>query len=80
MSTANKTTNKQSELPTESEAFTDLPEEKPFELPPGNAEEAIALLRLWREDESDEEEQRETWDYLKRVLDEDRLSDRKLFS
>jgi hypothetical protein len=25
------------------------------------------------------EEQRETWAYLRRVLDEDRLSDRKLF-
>lgn len=30
-------------------------------------------------DIGDEEEQRETWEYLKRALDEDRLSDRKLF-
>lgn len=39
---------------------------------------AIELLRSWRE-EGDKEEQRETWEYLKKVLDEDRLSDRKLF-
>jgi hypothetical protein len=39
---------------------------------------AIQLLRLWRE--GDEQEQRETWEYLERVLDEDRLSNRKLFS
>lgn len=38
---------------------------------------AIELLRSWRE--GDQQEQQETWDYLKRVLDEDRLSDRKLF-
>jgi len=43
-------------------------------------EAAIRLLRRWREtDASDEQEQRETWEYLRRVLDEDRLSDRKLF-
>jgi hypothetical protein len=29
--------------------------------------------------EGDAEEQRETWEYLKRVLDEDRPSDQKLF-
>ncbi len=41
---------------------------------------AIELLRSWREDdEYDEEEQRATWEYLKQVLDEDRLSDRKFF-
>jgi excisionase family DNA binding protein len=39
---------------------------------------AIELLRSWRE-EGDEEEQRETGEYLMKVLDEDRLSDRKLF-
>ena len=63
-----------------SDQWMDLADEKPFELPPGNTEEAIALLRLWREDKNDEQEQRETWDYLRRVLDEDRFSDRKLFS
>lgn len=43
-------------------------------------EAAIQLLRSWRESsEEDRQEQQETWEYLKRVLDEDRLSDRKLF-
>lgn len=37
----------------------------------------IELLRAWRE--GDEQEQRDTWEYLKQALDEDRLSDRKLF-
>jgi len=40
-------------------------------------EPAIRLLRSWRE--GDKQEQRETWEYLKRALDEDRLSSRKLF-
>lgn len=38
---------------------------------------AIAVLRSFRE--GDAEEQRETGEYLIRALDEDRLSDRKLF-
>lgn len=37
----------------------------------------IQLLRSWRE--GDEQEQRNTWEYLKQALDEDRLSERKLF-
>lgn len=37
----------------------------------------IQLLRSWRE--GDEQEQRSTWEYLKKALDEDRLSERKLF-
>jgi hypothetical protein len=41
-------------------------------------EKAIALAQSWI-DEGDEEEQRETWEYLVRVLDEDRSSARKLF-
>lgn len=41
------------------------------------AQRAIRLLDSWLD--GDEEEQRETWAYLKKVLDEDRLSDRKLF-
>jgi hypothetical protein len=50
--------------------------------PPANGESinydaAIQLLQSWRE--ADEQEQQETWEYLKRALDEDRLSDRKLF-
>ncbi len=43
-----------------------------------NRAAAIALLRQWRE-EGDEEEMKETGEYLLRALDEDRLSDRKLF-
>lgn len=37
----------------------------------------IGLLDSWFE--ADESEQKETFDYLRKVLDEDRLSDRKLF-
>jgi seryl-tRNA(Sec) selenium transferase len=39
---------------------------------------AIEMLRSWAE-EGDEEEQRETGEFLMRALDEDRTSDRKLF-
>jgi len=37
------------------------------------------LTRLWIE-EGDEQEQTETWEYLRQMLDEDRLSNRPLFS
>ncbi len=37
----------------------------------------IQLLRSWRE--GDEQEQKNTWEYLKQALDEDRSSERKLF-
>jgi hypothetical protein len=40
--------------------------------------EAVDMLQSWIEDE-DVEEQQETGKYLVQVLDEDRLSDRKLF-
>jgi hypothetical protein len=40
--------------------------------------ELVSLLQAWVE-EGDAEEQQETGEYLIRVLDEDRLSDRKLF-
>lgn len=39
---------------------------------------AIDLLDSWI-DEGDEQEQKETWEYLKKELDENRLSDRKFF-
>ena len=39
---------------------------------------AIELLKSWRL--GDEQEQRETLDYLKKAVDKDRLSGRKLFS
>lgn len=48
-------------------------------LPPGDERaKVIALLQSWIE-EGDADEQAETGEYLIRVLDEDRLSDRKLF-
>ena len=51
-----------------------------FVLPNMDVNQALALLQSWDVEESSErEEQRETWEYLKRALDEDRLSDRKLF-
>jgi hypothetical protein len=40
--------------------------------------EAVKLLQSWLDDE-DEQEQQETGQYLIQALDEDRLSDRKLF-
>jgi hypothetical protein len=40
--------------------------------------EAVNRLQSWIDDEDDEEQQ-ETGEYLIRALDEDRLSDRKLF-
>lgn len=46
-------------------------------LSPSNPQEKVAALRSLLED--DEEEQRETGEYLLRALDEDRLSYRKLF-
>lgn len=38
---------------------------------------AISLLDFWLR--GDEKEQKETWDFLKKSLDEDRLSDRKFY-
>ena len=46
--------------------------------PEDRAEHLDALIRSWMREE-DPEEQRETTKYLVRALDEDRLSDRKLF-
>ncbi len=40
-------------------------------------QETILILNSWLD--GDEKEQKETFIYLKKVLDEDRLSDRKLF-
>ena len=48
-------------------------------LPPKDQQtELVTLLQSWI-DEGDPEEQRETWEYLIRALDEDRLSDLQLF-
>ncbi|MGH9841022.1 MAG: hypothetical protein ACREEM_19885 [Blastocatellia bacterium] len=54
------------------------PEAIYVDLPPWDAQAAIEFLRYLRE-EDDPEEQRETMEYLIRVLDEDRPSNRKLF-
>ena len=55
-------------------------EKKTPETQRAKREAAIRLLRSWREEgEHDEQEQRETWAYLKKALDENRLSNRKLF-
>jgi hypothetical protein len=49
-------------------------------LPDIDVDQALALLQSWNVEESSErDEQRETWEFLKQALDEDRLSDRKLF-
>jgi tetratricopeptide (TPR) repeat protein len=50
---------------------------KESEPAPINADAAVSLLQSWNA--GDPREQRETWKYLKAALDEDRLSDRKLF-
>jgi hypothetical protein len=63
----------------EIDEFAIQPDAEPFELPSWNPEEARALLRHWREDESDTEEQEETFEFLRRALDEDRFTTRKLF-
>jgi hypothetical protein len=47
-------------------------------LPPMDADEAVALLQSWYDEDAGE--QREAWEHLRAALDEDRLSDRKLFS
>lgn len=47
-------------------------------LPSQTVADRLAALRTLLED--DEEEQRETGEYLQRVLDEDRLAYRKLYS
>ena len=40
---------------------------------------ALALLRSWRSEDADDHEQRETLEILKKTLDQDRTSRRKLF-
>jgi len=40
---------------------------------------AIDLLDSWLDDDEDALEHQQAWDFLKKALDEDRLSDRPLF-
>ena len=49
-----------------------------MESPENRAERLGTLIRSWT-DEGDAEEQRETLEHLVRALDENRLSDHKLF-
>jgi isochorismate hydrolase len=40
---------------------------------------AIALLDSWLDENEDASEHQQTWNYLKKAMDKDRLSDRSLF-
>lgn len=51
-----------------------------FSRPPTREEQEALSALLQSFDEGDAAEQRETLEYLKKALDEDRLSDRKLFA
>jgi hypothetical protein len=53
-------------------------EKLPEEISEKNSK-AIELLDSWI-NEDNEQEQKETWEYLKKELDKNRLSDRKFFS
>lgn len=48
-------------------------------LPTAERQQLADLIQSWIDDESEHAEQKETGDYLVRVLDEDRTSERKLF-
>jgi hypothetical protein len=67
----------QAHIETNQKVKTSLPQRTKAEQRAKN-QALIKWLDKWRE-EGDEEEQRETFEYLKKVLDEDRLSDRPLF-
>jgi hypothetical protein len=56
------------------------PEETPLSSwRPGNREEALKLLDHWLKTDKTNEDDRSDWEELKKLLDEDRLSGRKLF-
>jgi hypothetical protein len=46
---------------------------------PASPQSLANLLQSW-EDEGDTQDQQETWEFLHQALDQDRLSDRPLFS
>jgi hypothetical protein len=54
------------------------PVDDALDLSQQKTEELLQLLDVWFQ-AGDAEEQRETWEFLKQALDEDRLSDRRLF-
>ena len=51
--------------------------EEQWDLPPVDVNSALALLRSWYDEDADEQEK--SWELLKVALDQDRLSERKLF-
>lgn len=55
----------------------------PYTTDPEQAQQnqaAVDLLDSWLGDDEDEAEHQQAWDFLKTALDEDRLSNRPLFS
>ncbi len=59
---------------------TVVADEERQDLPAESKQDAIELLRSWREvDEAGVQDQIETWEALKKALGEDRNSYRKLF-
>ena len=53
--------------------------DEPFVLPTCDVPETLEFLRFLQE-EDDAEEQRDSFQYLQQVLDEDRFSHRKIFA
>ena len=81
--TLNLTPELEQRLATEAARLRIPPEQYALEvltehLPRHRPEDFLAVLRSWMEDE-DPEEQKQTFEYLVRALDEDRPSQRKLF-
>jgi hypothetical protein len=84
---ATQSLSQQTESAIYSRSFPSIPvmpahQSTPLDLHPLNSENNQALLELvesWQE-EGDEQEQTETWNYLRQALDENRLSNRPLFS
>jgi len=70
------------EQTVDAQAPTDEAEEQQRRLQIEENQALIALLRSWREttDPDELQDQKETWGFLERALDEDRLSYRKFFS
>lgn len=56
-----------------------IPEEQPsFQIRRPNVEEALKLIGHWLETDNHDDDTSE-WETLKKLLDEDRLSERKFF-
>jgi len=48
--------------------------------PPGKNQAVLDLLQSWLSEDEDEDEHRETFEFLKNAIDDDRTSNRKLFT